>query len=253
MRLNYREYGQGEPVIILHGLLGMLDNWHSFSKTLSEKYWIISVDQRNHGRSFHSSDIDYPLMAEDLLEFMDELHIPKCHILGHSMGGKTSMQFINDYPDRIDKAIIVDIAPKAYKGGHEHILNALRKIKINEVKDRQEVQDQLMKELNDQGTVLFLMKNLTRNKNSSYEWKANIKSLQSNYHNITAALNLSGPLDTNIAFIRGGLSEYIKDEDFVPIKSIFPNSEFHTVEDAGHWVHADDMQTLLEIVENFLS
>ena len=119
MNLNVKEYGEGSPIVILHGLLGMLDNWHSFSKKLSKHYWVISVDQRNHGNSFHSNEFNYELLAKDLQELMHELGILRAHFLGHSMGGKTVLQFLHDFEDYVEKAVIVDIGMKQYPGGHE--------------------------------------------------------------------------------------------------------------------------------------
>lgn len=121
MELNYKEFGQGDPLIILHGLFGTLDNWQTIAKKLAKHYSVYLIDQRNHGRSPHHDEFDYVVMAEDLHEFMESQWIYKAHILGHSMGGKTAMQFAMEYPDMIDQLIIIDIAPKKYQGGHQLI------------------------------------------------------------------------------------------------------------------------------------
>jgi len=253
MDLNYKEYGKGEPVVILHGLLGMLDNWSSFGKKLAENYWVILVDQRNHGRSFHSEDFDYNLMSQDLKRLLDHLHIPRAHFIGHSMGGKTVMQFANDYPSMVDKSIVVDIAPKTYEGGHEKIFQALLDIELDMVDERKQVQEQLMKKLNDLSVVLFLMKNLSRNPNGGYRWKAAIRLIYNNYDNIIKDLDIGTDLRTEILFVRGSRSRYIQDEDIGLISKHFSDFRLETIEGAGHWVHADNPEALLELVSAFLN
>lgn len=253
MKLNYREYGQGEPVIILHGLLGMLDNWHSFAKKLAEDYWVITVDQRNHGKSEKSESFDYNLLSEDLYAFLDKMHIPRCHLIGHSMGGKTVMQFAHDYPAMVDKAVIVDIAPKDYSGGHEKIFEALLSIDLNEVDGRQEVQEALMEKLSDLSVVLFLMKNLSRNSDGTYRWKANIKALYDNYQKIIKNVALQHTVDLPCLFVKGEKSKYILPEEQNTILEWFPEAEIETVKGAGHWVHADDPDKLMELVKDHLN
>lgn len=250
--LNYKEYGNGEPLIILHGLLGMLDNWHSFSKKLSKEYWIISVDQRNHGKSFHDSHFDYDVLAEDLFNFLEQKHIPRCHLLGHSMGGKTVLNFINTYGEMIDKSIIVDIAPKKYKPGHELIFNSLLKIALEGIQNRKSVQEFLMNELNELSTVLFLMKNLSRSSDGKYTWKANIESLYNNYQNITQSVYPQEPLGQDILFVKGEHSNYISPEDQIEIMQYYPEAKIEIIQSAGHWIHADQPEELLKTVKNFL-
>jgi len=253
-QLNYRIYGeQGDYVIILHGLLGMLDNWHSFAKALSEYYRVICIDQRNHGRSFKSETFNYELLAEDLSKFLDQQNIMEAHLIGHSMGGKTVMHFLDLFPERALKSIIVDIGAKAYKGGHEAIFKALLAIDINSVSSRKDVQESLMASLNDLPVVLFLMKNLSRNPEGYYEWKANIKSLYANYHNIIKAVDVNAPVNNDILFVKGGKSRYIKEEDKESLSDIFPFAKFKTIENAGHWVHADSKDELLQIVRQYLN
>lgn len=252
--LNYRIYGEhGDYVIILHGLLGMLDNWHSFAKALSENYRVICIDQRNHGRSFKSVEFTYELLATDLAAFLDQQNILEAHLIGHSMGGKTVMHFLDLFPEKSLKSIIVDIGAKAYKGGHEDIFKALLAIDINKVNSRKEVQDSLMVSINDLGVVLFLMKNLSRNPEGYYEWKANIKALYTNYPNIIKAIDVNAPVNSDILFVKGGKSKYIREEDKESLLDIFPFAKFETIKNAGHWVHADSKDELLNIVRQYLN
>lgn len=251
--LNYKEFGEGEPVIILHGLLGMLDNWKTFAKKLAENYWVIIVDQRNHGKSFKSEKFNYKLLSEDLMLFMDDLHIPKAHLMGHSMGGKTVMQFLVDYPDYADKSIIVDISPTGSIGSHEKIFESLLTAKIADSKDRKEIQEHISSYGMAESTVLFLMKNLSRDKEKGgFKWKADINALQENYKNILAGIGSSDTIDKEILFVGGELSNYISKDDLPVIESIFPEYAYQIIEGAGHWVHADKLHELLQVTNSFL-
>lgn len=250
--LNYREYGEGQPVFILHGLLGMMDNWHSFAKELGESYRVITLDQRNHGRSFHSGQFDYRLLAADLRKLMDEMAVSKAHIIGHSMGGKALMQFLADYPDYADRSIVVDIAARNYRGGHENIFRALLDIDLSEVDSRQDVQGKLMTALDDLGVVLFLMKNLSRHPDGYYQWKANITALWENYDAILTSVEPPAPVKKPVLFVSGDSSGYIQESDRADLARLFPDARFQTIEDAGHWVHADQKDKLLVTVRAFL-
>jgi pimeloyl-ACP methyl ester carboxylesterase len=253
MKLNYKEYGEGEAVIILHGLLGMLDNWHSFAKKLSENYRVIVVDLRNHGKSPHSEDFSYPLLAGDLSELMESIHIPRAHLIGHSMGGKLVMQFIEMYTQKVDKAIVIDIAPKAYASGHEAIFKALMALPLESIESRNQAVEILNSALGDAGTVHFLLKNLNRKMDGTFEWKANIPVLWNRYDSIRSAIEFRHKLDVPILFIQGGNSNYIEDGDKAQIAGVFENSSFIKIDGAGHWVHVDQPEILLITVNQFLS
>lgn len=252
MALNYKEYGKGIPLVILHGLLGMLDNWHSFSKKLAEDYWIITVDQRNHGKSFHDSSFNYDLLVEDLHSFLESNGIHRCYLMGHSMGGKTVLNFIHNHPDMVEKAIVVDIAPKKYDGSHHEIFKALQAVDLEEVGSRKEVENFLMDRLHSLSVVQFLMKNLSRTPEGNYRWKANIEALYDNYDFITDAIEIEEECDAEVLFIRGDRSDYISDDDIDLIRDDYPNAQFVTINNAGHWVHVDNTEELLQSVKEYL-
>ncbi len=253
MKLNYKEFGQGDPIIILHGLFGTLDNWQTIAKQLAKDYWVFIIDQRNHGRSPHVDDLSYPHMAEDLKMFLDDLWIPKAHILGHSMGGKTAMQFAGDYPDMVDKLVVVDIAPGANKAGHGEIFDALLSIDLDKISTRKEADELLKKKIETYGVRQFLLKNLSRNKEGRYQWKMNLYAIHENYQNILAAIDVENSFDGDALFIKGGLSGYINDAEKDVINQVFPNAEINTIEKAGHWVHADAPNELLDMLKSFLN
>lgn len=255
LELNYKTFGQGEPLVILHGLFGTLDNWQTIAKQLAEHFTVYILDQRNHGRSPHHDLIDYPTMAEDLKHFMETHWMFKAHIMGHSMGGKTAMQFALEHPDMVDKLIVVDVAPKRYAGGHEEILAAILALDLKQVQSRSDAELFLRQRLTreDESTIQFLMKNLSRNTDGSFEWKMNFPALNAHYADILDTIKVDATFEGKALFIRGEKSKYIQDADWQNIVKFFPKAYLETIPNAGHWVHAEQPKALLEIVRNFLS
>jgi pimeloyl-ACP methyl ester carboxylesterase len=252
LELNYKSFGQGDPIIILHGLFGTSDNWQTIGKKLAEHYTVYLVDQRNHGRSPHHDQMTYVDMAEDLHHFMESHWIFKAHIIGHSMGGKTAMQFAWMYPDMVDKLIVVDIAPKRYPGGHEEIFKALQKLDLKQIDSRGEAEGALKADIKDLGIRQFLLKNLSRSKSGGYRWKMNLEALWNHYQDILGQPPHKGDFEGPTLFIRGGKSRYIQAEDEPLIEKEFPAAKIVTVEKAGHWVHAEAPKELLQQVNGFL-
>lgn len=253
MELKFKSFGQGDPVIILHGLFGTMDNWQTLAKKLAEDFTVYIVDQRNHGRSPHDDLMDYSIMAEDLHHFMESHWIYKSHIIGHSMGGKTAMQFALNYPDMIDRLIVVDIGTSANKAGHQGIFDALFALNLDQIANRKEADNILAKYIEEFGIRQFLLKNLSRNKAGAYHWKMNLDSIHSNYPNILAAVEGEDTFDEPALFIKGGQSNYIDELVFSRTKALFTNARLETIEKAGHWVHAEAPEAILSSIKNFLS
>jgi pimeloyl-ACP methyl ester carboxylesterase len=252
-KLNYKIIGKGKPIIILHGLFGMLDNWLNMAKKLDEAgYMVILVDQRDHGRSEHSSDFSYPLLSEDLFHFMEDNWIHEAILIGHSMGGKTGLQFISEHESMVTKFIVIDIGIKKYEGGHQEVFDALFSIDIESVQSRNEVENAMMSRLHDYGTVQFLMKNLTRKKDGGFEWKMNLTLLFANYEKILDGITFTHPCFTETCFIKGSDSNYILDEDMGEILKSLPKARLITIPDAGHWVHADKPNELFNEIIDFI-
>lgn len=187
MQLHYEEIGHGPPLMILHGLFGSLENWHTISRRLAEHLRVIAVDQRNHGRSPHSPEMNYPLMARDLLELMSRLHLGSTSVLGHSMGGKTAMQFALLHPAQVDKLVVVDISPRSYPPRHDYIFEALLGLKLSAFHTRQEMEAALAPAIPDIATRRFLLKNLGRGPTGEFYWKMNLHELCTNYNRLTEA------------------------------------------------------------------
>jgi esterase len=251
MILNYQEYGSGRPLIILHGLLGSLDNWHALGKRLGSAFMVLAVDQRNHGRSPHSDVFTYAAMADDVLELLDHRRITSAHVLGHSMGGKTAMQLALSRPDRVDKLVVVDIAPRAYPRLHDEILDALMLIDLPAFDSRQQVDDELSKKIPDFAVRQFLMKNLARTSAGGFIWKANLPAIYANYAGIAQEISSPRPFPNPTLFIKSNRSGYVLDSDAPSIKSLFPRGQITGV-DAGHWIHAEAPDLFYDIVLRFL-
>ena len=247
----FKEYGTGRPLIILHCLLGSLDNLHTLSTSFAKHRRVIAVDQRNHGRSAHSDEMTYPALASDLLDLYDHLLLPPASLLGHSMGGKTAMRFALDNPDRVEKLIVVDIAPRAYPSLHDGIFDALRSIDLSTVQARQQVDAQLARHVPDAAIRQFLMKNLGSDDAGRFTWKANIKVLEMKYGELMKGIDSGTPFQKPTLFVRGSRSGYIDRSDNINILHLFPEAQIVTIE-AGHWVHAEAPGRFFEVVRDFL-
>jgi esterase len=252
MQLNYKVLGQGDPIIILHGLFGMLDNWQTLARKLAEKYTVFIVDQRNHGRSPHTETHDYPSMAEDLCLFMESQFVLKAHIIGHSMGGKTAMQFATHYPDMVDHLVIVDIAPKTYPAGHDAIFTALLDLDLAKAENRKEVGEQLAVNIADIGVRQFIMKNIVRDPERGFRLRMNLPVIHRDYQKILNNLEMDDSFEGPSLFVRGGRSPYVQESDLADIQEFFPQARLETVANSGHWVHAEQPEALLELLFSFL-
>lgn len=252
MQLNFKSFGQGPALVILHGLFGSLDNWVSHARVLEKDYSVYLVDLRNHGKSPHSPIMNYAAMAEDIAELLDSEGISTCFLLGHSMGAKVAMEMAGHHADRIDKLIVADMGVKTYPPHHTEILHTLRSLNLKLISSRKEAEETLMQALKDNTTVQFLLKGLGRDAENQFEWKFNFAAIDASYDNILAAV-APYPFEKPTLFLYGGNSGYVKKEDFAEIQHYFPQVQFHEMPNTGHWVHAENPSLFLEIVTQFLA
>jgi pimeloyl-ACP methyl ester carboxylesterase len=253
MQLNYKVFGEGDPVLILHGMFGTLDNWQTIAKKLADHFMVFIIDLRNHGRSPHSDDFDYAIMANDIQEFMESNWIYEAYVVGHSMGGKVAMQLASENPDLVKKLVLVDIAPKVYVGNHQTIFEALFSLDLDQLTSRKEADQLLQERIDSYGVRQFILKNLSINKKTqSYEWKMNLPVIHRAYQEILGKGNLSTSFENPTLFVKGAESNYILLEEFESYKTYFPNATLETVDKAGHWVHAEQPKVFLAILTNFL-
>lgn len=253
MQLNYKVFGEGDPVLILHGMFGTLDNWQTIAKKLSAHFMVFIIDLRNHGRSPHSDEFDYVIMANDIQEFMEANWIYEAYVVGHSMGGKVAMQLSSENPDLVKKLVLVDIAPKIYVGNHQAIFEALFSLDLDQLTSRKEADELLQAKIESYGIRQFILKNLSINKKTQrYEWKMNLPVIHAAYQAVLGKGDWSAPFENPTLFIKGAQSEYILPEELDDYKTYFPNATLEIVEKTGHWVHAEQPKVFLEILTKFL-
>ncbi|GLB50644.1 alpha/beta fold hydrolase [Neptunitalea lumnitzerae] len=245
--------GEGTPLIILHGFLGMSDNWKTMAGGYAEQgYQVHLVDQRNHGRSFHDETFNYEVLVEDLNAYIAEKQLKDVIILGHSMGGKTAMLFAVTYPDIVKKLIVADIGPKFYPPHHEIILNGLSSLDFDVIKNRREADDALSKYIFDWGTRQFLLKNLYWVEKEKLGFRFNLEVLRTKGAEIGEALPDFTSYEGDVLFLRGDKSEYVMPSDETLIKRHFPHSIIETVSNSGHWLHAENPKEFFEKSVAFL-
>jgi esterase len=245
--------GQGNPLIIIHGFLGMSDNWKTLGlQYVAKGFQVHLLDLRNHGRSFHSPEFSYQLMANDLLEYYQQHHLKKASIIGHSMGGKVAMLFASTHPDKVEKLIIGDIGPKYYPPHHQEILAGLNAVDFSSKPDRTTVEEALYPFIPDFGTRQFLMKNLYWVEPGQLAFRFNLPVFNEKIEMIGEALPHSSHFDQPTLFLRGANSRYILDADRPLIKQHFPNSILITMPNVGHWLHAENPTLFFEETISFL-
>ncbi len=254
MKLFSRVIGEGPDVLILHGLFGMSDNWNTLAKRWADdcQMKMHMLDLRNHGQSPHSNDHSYKAMAEDVIEYLDDNNIDSAVIMGHSMGGKVAMRMAVDHPERVEKLLVVDIAPKGYPVHHREYIDAMRTLDFDEIKGRKEADAKLAESLSSFMLRQFFLKSLHR-EDGKLAWRFNLDAIEDNLEMVGEAMELHVHYDGETQFIRGAKSGYIQDDDLELIQHHFPKATLHTVEGAGHWVHAEKPDEMYREVCAFLT
>jgi len=255
MKLFFRHYPSSKPaakpMVILHGLFGSCDNWLTQAKILSQHYSVYTVDQRNHGQSPHSDEFDYYAMANDLKEFVTEHNLQNAIVVGHSMGGKTAMNFALAHPEMLRVLVVVDIAPRAYNLEHYTIAEGLQAITINTLQSRQQADEQLSAYVEEADVRQFLLKNLQRKPEGGFSWKINLPVISSKLSNVGVDLLYPGVFYKPTLFIKGAKSNYIKNEDEQNITMRFPQATLKTLP-TGHWVQAEVPQEFCDLLHQYL-
>ena len=261
MILNYKEYCRdcredSEPlptVFFLHGLLGSADNWGTFCRDLSGKSLrCIAVDQRNHGSSPHFPDMDYPLMAGDLVELADSLDISRFSIVGHSMGGKTAMETALGYPERVKSIVVADIAPVEYEPEYREYIDSLKLVDLAGIRRKSEAGAILNEYIPDRRLSMFFLTNLRKEEDGHYRWRINIDGITSNYDNIWRGIEGGRSFNGRTLFLKGADSDFIIEEYMERINCLFPSYRLETIEKAGHWLHVDQPDKVKSLLAGFL-
>lgn len=246
--------GKGQPFLILHGFLGMSDNWKTLGGQFAEEgYEVHMLDLRNHGRSFHSNEFSYEAMANDILFYCQENNLNDVILLGHSMGGKVAMQVACGNPSLVKKLIIADIGPKYYAPHHQLILKALNSVDFSQKPSRKEVEDILKQDIRDFGTRQFLLKSLYWETSEQLAFRFNLKVFNEKINEIGRELPPDYKFEKPTLFLRGSKSDYILDEDILMIEHHFPLGNIETISNAGHWLHAENPSDFYSSVMHFLN
>jgi len=245
--------GEGKPLIIIHGFLGMSDNWKSLGMLYADQgFQVHMIDLRNHGKSFHSDDFTYKVMSNDVLAYCHKHNLNKVDIIGHSMGGKVAMVFATTYPEMVEKLIIADIGPKYYAPHHQDILSGLNAVDFTTKPDRTLVEEILLPFIPDFGTRQFLMKNLYWVTPGQLAFRFNLPVFNDKIETVGEALPIGNHFDKPALFIRGGNSRYILDTDLPEIKKQFSDFSLVTIPNVGHWLHAENPKLFFKETSNFL-
>ena len=253
MILHSKILGKGKPLLILHGYFGMGDNWKSLANKFSENFEVHLIDQRNHGRSFHSDDFSYELMVEDLENYINHHDLKQVNLLGHSMGGKTAMLFATSFPKMLDKLLIADISPKYYPPHHHFILEALHAVDFTKVTRRREIEVIFTKYIDEIGIRQSLLKNIYWIEKGKLAYRFNLESLTLNNKEIGESLPSFSVFEKETLFLKGENSNYIVEKDYALITAHFPQVQIETIKNAGHWLHAENPTDFYTYVMRFLT
>jgi pimeloyl-ACP methyl ester carboxylesterase len=245
--------GEGKPFIIIHGFLGMSDNWKTLGLQFAQLgFQIHLLDMRNHGKSFHSDEFNYEIMVEDVKAYINFHQLQHVTLLGHSMGGKIAMLFATIYPEYVEKLIIADIGPKYYAPHHQTILEALNAVDFSKKPNRSEVDEIVSKYITDFGTKQFLLKNVYWKSPEALGFRFNLPVFNEKISEIGTALPFENQFDKPVLFLRGDKSDYILDADFETILHHFPLAIIKTIPNSGHWLHAENPSAFYSEVEKFV-
>lgn len=250
MELHTQSIGEGQPIILLHGLFGAGNNWGSIAKHLAQTYQVISVDLRNHGQSPHAASQTYADMTGDLLALCDALHLNSIHLLGHSMGGKVAMQFAMQYPERINKLIVVDMAMRAYPDAHTHLIDAMLALDLPSMASRNAADKALSNKIPNTMVRQFLLMNLTKS-DTGLQWRINLPAIKANYPALLQAITPKQFIKPSL-FIRGDHSSYVNDDDIAQINLHFTQAKIMSLP-TDHWVHAEKPEMFIFALAEFLN
>lgn len=256
IELAYRVFGEGDPLLILHGLFGAKNNWATIAKQLVGNHQVFCLDSRNHGESPHVDSMSYLEMAEDLNDFMEQHQIEKASLVGHSMGGKIAMVFALNYPEKVNRLVIADIAPVDYPlGSFQNIIESMLTLPLEQITSRQEADQELAKRIDEPSLRLFLLSNLTRKENR-FVWKSNLSVIAEWIQGIREFPKLA-ELSNRVfkertLFLRGEKSDYVQNNHHELIYQLFPQTQIQEIENSGHWVHAENPKDFLQKLKQFL-
>ena len=253
MKLHFHEAGTGEPLILLHGLLGSHHNMLPQAERFSEHFRVFALDHRNHGASPHTDEFDYDVMAADVMQFMYDQNISRARFIGHSMGGKAAMRLAQLHPHAVERLVVVDMSVHEYPPRYAAMLDAMLSLDLKTFQQRNEIDVALEPVVASKTMRQFLLKNVGRDAYGTLYWKPNLRAIRQNYDRIRGMLPAGKPNVGPALFVRGAKSDYVRATDLKLIRATFPRAELETIEDAGHWVHAEAPEKFNKLVGAFLT
>ncbi|MCP5162348.1 MAG: alpha/beta fold hydrolase [Hahellaceae bacterium] len=253
LKLHHKIQGKGEPIILVHGLFGSLENLGMIARLLAQHYEVHSLDMRNHGRSPHVPMMNYQLMANDIAHYMDEKGLAKAVLLGHSMGGKTVMQFALMYPERVERLVVADIAPVEYPPHHSEIFEGLRNLDLDVLTSRQQADEVLSRFVPEIAIRSFLLKNLVKAGADRFVWRMNLPVIMQCYNEIMRGQQGDKPFTGKVLFVIGGHSGYVQKSHQPQVLALFPAASVRVIPETGHWLHAEKPELFAKVVERFLA
>lgn len=251
--LAFSEYGDGPPLVIMHGLFGSARNWRTIAERLADSYHVYAVDLRNHGESGHADTMTFSEMIDDLRVFLDAQGLERPAIIGHSVGGKVAMLFALLYGQHLDRVVVVDIAPFAYAHTYLPEVQAMRGVDASTVTSRADAEKRLAKSIFDAPLRTFLLQNLVSS-DGGYAWRINLDAIANAMEQLTGFPDVTGlEYDGPSLFVSGANSDYVRAGYHGKIRTLFPAAQFVAIPDASHRVHAEQPERFLESVRKFLA
>jgi pimeloyl-ACP methyl ester carboxylesterase len=252
VELSYSEYGNGSPVIILHGLFGSGRNWQGIARRLGQRHRVLTPDLRNHGASPHASSMQYAELAADLCRLLDRLSLQQAAWIGHSLGGKVAMAAALLHPERVARIAVLDIAPVQYPRQFDAIFDALEQLPLASIRNRNDADRHLAQQITDRGLRQFLLQNLAREGNR-WRWRLNLPVLRTVRDVLRGFPDLDAAYHGPALFLHGALSDYVRSEHQASIRRHFPAASIEAVPDAAHWLHVDQPAAVLDQITVFLA
>lgn len=251
MSIDYSVRGEGEPLVLIHGLFGTRENLGAIAKHLSESFQVYSIDLPNHGRSAHVDDFDLRAMADAIHAWMQGVNLASAHFFGHSLGGKAAMELALVYPNNVRKLVVADIAPVHYEHRHEGVFTGLLSIDLDVLQSRVEADQVLAEHVPEKPVRSFLLKNLQRSTEGGFSWRMNLPAIHEHYKNLIRG-NHDARFERPVLFLKAEHSDYIQSEHREQIVSRFPHTELKVVSNTGHWLHAEKPELIARLVSRFL-
>jgi esterase len=257
VNLHYREYNPDavgrQVVVLLHGLFGSSANLHSIAQGLQDNYHVLVPDLPNHGRSPHTAEISYPVMAQAVSEWLDSLGISEAWLAGHSMGGKIAMWLALTQGARVSGVMVMDMAPVAYPDRFGAIFAAMEALPLAVIGDRADAEAQLAQTLDSADLRAYLLQNLVKDSSGNWRWRINLAGLSAQRATLMDFPATDASYLGPAVFLYGSTSDYVRPEHAAVIRRLFPYARERQIPGAGHWVYAERPDAVIEALRGFLT